>query len=351
MKSRVEPFAALAPSPRGPVTRRAVRSLLVALLSASIAGAAAGQEEQASGELAPGTQDAIGAAWLDQLNAYYASGDPADQPPTTEQGHGQLQAFDWRVAAVESGIVTFEETWAIRESTQWDEAFEDGETTSFELRIGLDAQPLAETKSAISSQTVEMSGGLQRRAFNVTFVPDEATGEWVLDAIGPPAGGNNYEFGLRRPRPVVPCPRLGDPSTAQDPFAMEPWCTAGGDGRELKVSPYRRADRHLSELYFDTTSCHRGAIFLWTGWPLGEPRDPTVGFRNTYVRDPRGTVKGVKGYRRNATLPKDAVSTGVTNGYATIWTSARVGERAIFVQVGDRFERWPRDTSIGCPSN
>jgi hypothetical protein len=324
---------------------------MIALLVASMAGAVAAQDEAADGELSPEAQDAIGAAWLEQLNDFYASGDPADMPPATAQGLEQLRMFDWRFAAVESRIATFDETWAVFESTQWDEAFEDGETTSFELRIGLDVQPLAETTSGISGQTVEMSAGVGRRAFNATFVPDEATGEWVLDAIGPPAGGETYEFGLRPPRPVVPCPRLGEPSTARDPFAMEPWCTAGGDGRELKVAPYRRADRHLSELYFDTASCYRDAIFLYTGWPPGEPRDPTVGFRNTFVRDPRGTVDGVSGYRRNATLPKDAVSTGVTNGYATIWTSAEVGDRAIFVQVDDRFERWPRDTSAGCPSN
>jgi hypothetical protein len=324
---------------------------MLVMLSASMTWAVAAQDEEGGGELPPEAQDAIGAAWLDEFNAFYASGDHADIPPTTEQGLEQLRLFDWRFAAVESGIATFEETWAIRESTQWDEAFEDGQTTSFALRIGLDVLPLAETMSGINGQTVEMSAGVGRRAFNATFVPDEATGEWVLDDIGPPAGGDTYEFGLRPPRPVVPCPSFGNPSTARDTFAMQPWCTAGGEGRELKVAPYRRADRHLSELYVDTTSCFRDATFLWTGWPPGEPRDPTVGFRNTYVRDPRGTVRGVEGYRRNATLPKDAVSTGVTNGYATLWTSAAVGDDAIFVQVGDRFERWPRDTSVGCPGN
>ena len=335
------------------VTRRAVRALMVALLATAMAGAVAAQEQSASGELTPEARDSIGAAWLDQLYAFYASGDPADIPPTSEQGLEQLRMFDWRFAAVEAGIATFDETWAVFESTLWDEAFGGaGETTSLELRIGVDAQPLAETKSTLSGQTVEMSGGVQRRAFNATFVPDGVSGDWVLDAIGPPAGGKTYEFGLRTPRPVVPCPRLGNPSSARDPFVMEPWCTAGGDGRKLKVAPTKRADRHLSELYFDSTTCFRDAIFVWTGWPPGEPMDPTVGLRHTYVRDPLGKVKGVKGYRRNVVLPKDAVSTGVTNGYATIWTSAKVGDKAVFVQVGDRFERWPSATrSAGCPSN
>lgn len=47
----------------------------------------------------------------------------------------------------------------------------------------------------------------------------------------------------------------------------------------------------------------------------------------------------VKGYRRNGKLPRDAVSTGVTNGSATLWTSEKMGEKAVFVQVGDRFEK------------
>ena len=85
------------------------------------------------------------------------------------------------------------------------------------------------------------------------------------------------------------------------------------------------------------------------GWPPGSPHQMLGSY--AYVRDPRGIVKKryLQGpsYRRDVRPPKDAISTGITNGYATIWTSERVGDRAIFVQIGDRFERWPR-TDFGC---
>jgi len=332
------------------------RALIAALAAVMLLpGGAMAQEDpptqDETGELFPEIQDAIGAAWLDELNGFYASGDPADLPSTTEQGLERLRAFDWRFAVAESGLATFHETWDIHESTQSDLAIVDGETVDFELRLGIDVERLAETKTGTSDRTVEMTDGVQRRAFNVTFVQGPTPGTWLLDAIGEPAGGR-YEFSFRELRPARPCPRLGNSSTARDPFTMEPWCTAGGDGRHLKVAPYKRKDRYASDLYFATKSCGwDAAIFLYLGWPPGEPKDIHSGFENIYVRDPRSEVPGVKRYRRDAKLPKDAVSTGVTNGYATIWTSETVGERAIFVQVGDRIERWPQDTSVGCTGN
>jgi len=64
------------------------------------------------------------------------------------------------------------------------------------------------------------------------------------------------------------------------------------------------------------------------------------------VRDPAGEItKG--GFRVDATLPDDAVSTGITNGRSTIGPSDGVGRRAIFIAVDGRVERWPR-TWAGC---
>ena len=84
------------------------------------------------------------------------------------------------------------------------------------------------------------------------------------------------------------------------------------------------------------------------GWPPGAPRDMLES--REYIRDPEGQVPGADAYRRNVRKPKDAISAGITNGWATIWTSRTLGEDAILVQVGPRFERWPRVTA-GCTGN
>ena len=71
-----------------------------------------------------------------------------------------------------------------------------------------------------------------------------------------------------------------------------------------------------------------------------------------YIRDPGGKARKAlgrafspPGFRRDFHPPSDAISTGITNGYATIWTSEKLGDKWLLVQVGDRFERWSR--SIG----
>ncbi len=79
-----------------------------------------------------------------------------------------------------------------------------------------------------------------------------------------------------------------------------------------------------------------------------------MGFGNThwYIRDPRGKARqergfgpSSEGFRRDVRPPKDAISSGITNGYATIWTSEKLGDKWLLVQVGNRFEGWPQ--SIG----
>ena len=80
------------------------------------------------------------------------------------------------------------------------------------------------------------------------------------------------------------------------------------------------------------------------GRPVGDPIDPWTAGR--YVRDPGGEVTE-GGLRPDVAMPEDAVSTGITNGRATIWTSDSTGRKAIFVTVDGRVERWPR-TWAGC---
>ncbi|MFV2065149.1 MAG: hypothetical protein ACC726_16790, partial [Chloroflexota bacterium] len=187
------------------------------------------------------------------------------------------------------------------------------------------------------------------RSFNPVFIRKPGTDDWRLDDIGPPKG--RYEFGLVKAPRARPCPGLGDPSAADDPFRMQPWCTANGDGRRLEISGRRPNEDASPALFFLRTACGwDDALFVDIGWPPGEPRDATDGLAHRYVRDPARQVPGAKRYSRRVKRPKDAISTGVTNGYATIWISKKLGEDAILVQVGDRFERWPQ-SGAGCMGN
>lgn len=337
----------------GPTARRGATLCLVMAALAASSGTGPVARAQADPGLSPEEQDAIGATWLDGLNSYYASGDSVDIPPVTENGLEALRAYDWRFGAVEAGTAKFEETWDIFESTQWDETIVDDELASFELRLGFDVARLAATIDAVSGQTVELTDGVQRRVLNATFVSGEAPDAWLLDAIGPPKG--SLDLGLRELASVVPCPRLGNPARARDPFRMQPWCTANGEGRRLTVSGFRDGgEGPMPDLSFPGISraCGWEAVtMLVTGWPPGTPINGGTDFQeHRYVRDPRGEVPGAGAYRRSVRPPRDAVSTGVTNGHATIWTSESLGENAILVQIGDRFERWP-STDAGCPSN
>ncbi len=327
---------------------RSVISLCAALMLLLAALPATAQETN-DRRLKPGEQDAVGAAWLDDLRGYYASGDPADLPAMTPSGLEEMRAHDWRFGVVEAGLATFRESWDIVESTQWDEVLVDGEHVSIDLRIFIDVAQLAETLDGETGRPVEMTDGIGRRAFNATLVRGSGTDDWRLDGIGPPAGRNRFFF---ESAPVVACPGLKDPRVASDPFKMRPWCTANGEGRKLRVGPLTQRSEIAPALSFpSSTGCGwDDALFVDIGWPPGEPLDSTDGVAHRYVRDPAREVPGAKRYSRSAKPPRDAISTGVTNGYATIWTSRKLGEDAILVQVGDRFERWPQ-SGAGCTGN
>ena len=330
------------------ITVKPIAALGLALLIWTT-GPAVAQEDPG---LTPDEQIAVGAAWLDRLNRYYASGDPVDLPSTTPQGLESLRSYDWRFRAVEAedGSVRFSEAWDLFESTPYDELVVGDEHAMFELRLGYDVARLAEALDAASGQILEMTDGVQRRVFNAAFVPGAAAGEWALDQIRVPQAMGSFDFFSER-APVVPCPRMGNPARAGNPFRMRPWCTANGDGRRLTVGGYRGGqERPYPDLAFTgRNNCWSNAVtIVVTGWPPGSQIEPNTDFR--YIRDPRGEVSAAGAYRRNVRPPRDAVSTGVTNGYATIWTSEALGSDAILMQVGNRFERWP-STDAGCTGN
>jgi len=318
------------------------------LLSATFVGATVAQDGAATGELSPGAQATIGAAWLDGLNAYYASGDPADLSSATEQGIEAIRAYDWRFDAVEADEARFDETWDLIDSSPVDMEMTDGQTTAFEVRLTYQVAPRAEGLDGATGEPTELALGPERRVISAKFAHDPNTDAWLLDDVGLPLGGP-FDFGLLPAAPVRPCPGLASAGTGADPFLIKPWCTADGDGREVT---FGRLDPRLEfapEIRVAKAGCGwDDAIAMDIGWPPGAPRDMLQ--LREYIRDPSGEVPGAGSYRRDVRRPKDAISTGITNGQATIWTSESLGEDAILVQVGSRFERWPRVTA-GCTGN
>ena len=277
-------------------------------------------------------QRAIAQPWIDALWSFYATGDDGELTRlATPQGLERLRTVDWRFQAVESGAVRFREAPEIVEfydSFEWCTSGTDLVALDLDsiIRIG----PGAITLDAALDTPIEAVGGEYRRGVKVSFIQAPGTDDWLVDDVTVSAFPPDY----RESRPAIPCPGLGDPRRASDPFLMKPWCTANGDGR--KVPEW--TGRPGGELGIGRPSCWPGAHQMILGLPPGTPLDRNVG---TYVRDPRGTARGSRGFRLDFRPPKDAISTGITNGYATIWTSEKLGDSWLLVQVGDRFERWP----------
>jgi hypothetical protein len=65
-----------------------------------------------------------------------------------------------------------------------------------------------------------------------------------------------------------------------------------------------------------------------------------------FVRDPDGRFDRrwplPMAYVADARMPRDAYSTGLTDGEFEIWVSPAADAKAIWARRGDRIERWPR---------
>ncbi len=288
---------------------------------------------------------AIARPWIDALWAFYSNGDDAALTAlATARGMERLHAIDWRAQAVERNLVRFREEAHVLDLDGWQEWCADGDQL-----VGLDVAPIiqiaagARTFDASRDAPTEAVQGAQVRSIALSFVRDAASERWLLDDIGPSEFRPTYV----KPRAARPCPGLRDPSAGADPFLMEPWCSADGDGRRIPTQ-----GSHGLELAVSRPDCLAGAHEIAIGLPPGTPWNSDVGNVRFYLRDPGGKARralgrpfGATGFRRDFRPPNDAISSGITNGYATIWTSEKLGDEWLLVQVGNRFERWPR--SIG----
>lgn len=302
--------------------------------------------ETAAEEITPELVEATTQAWVDALWSYYATGQPDLTGLATSEGLADLRAYDPRFRAVEAGDLRFLEEptlVAVAGSALGDPPEEvDGEQVTFEATMTVDVAPYAETHPAGDDRISELVTGRQRRVAQLQFRREPGSDAWLLDGTGPPADPD-YVVGLPEPAPERPCPGLGQ-RRGGDPLLRRPWCTADGDGRVLVDGEGAAAP----EIIVEREPCGpgtRSAYFMYLGSPPGAP----IGFWESgdFVRDPRGVLPGTEGYRRSIRLPRDAISTGITNGPVTLWTSESLGPDALIVQVGRRFELWP-SSEVGC---
>lgn len=298
-------------------------------------------------DVTPAEMQAVTETWVDALWSFYSTGETDLSALATPNGLEELRAYDWRYRAVESGSMRFVEVHELVDTSgrePW-EFGPDGEHIAFGVDFVVDVAPYAEADVAGEDMTIEIVTGRQRRIANAMFRREPGTETWLVDGVGPPADPD-YTVGLEAPGAPRPCPRRSRVRSGSDPFLATPWCTAGGDGRSLVSGDSNRSGP--PEIIVEREPCGPGSTSAHVMYVGSPPGAPIGSFESgDYVRDPQGVMPGPKAYRRDVRLPRDAISTGITNGTATIWTIASVGQAAIFVQVGNRFERWPR-SRVGC---
>lgn len=326
---------------------RLITWALAALIGATApASLLAHEADGTTGHLSSEDLERLTQTWVEELWAHYATGESGLPDLTTPTALEGLQAEDWRYSAVTNGSRYFQEDVAIvPDGIHIDEPeSEDGEVLVRPVEVLVEVAPFARAIDQATGRTVEVESGAQRRAMRLEFRREPGTDAWSVADVGVPRRLRDPDLGWVEPTDPNPCPGFGSDA---DPFLAKPWCTAGGDGR--KLVPGYRGPSEIELTKGEPGSCFTGTYTLLLGSPPGSPVGRYDGY--VYARDPNAApadmvVAGPR-YRRDAALPADAISTGITNGRVTLWTSATVGDKAIYVQIGNRFERWPL-VDFGC---
>lgn len=282
--------------------------------------------------------DAIAADFVEGLERYYE--DPTGTDPCslfTAQGIESALEIDARFAAVARGElrimadlqyrIRFESSHDLRERPP-----------RVPLAVIFDVAPGAETHAPPDGPVTSVAAA-ERTGYHIAFVFDGH--RWLADRVGPL--DNEMAQYATLPAPVPPGPPCAglvrDPAGApfDDDSAERVWCDRGGDGLVLQ----RYEQVHLITRYWCDEE--RAAI-LTIGQPIGARIDPLQ--RHEYVRDPDDAFLDLawlaEPFRADVDLPADAVQTGWTNGNIELWVSPSEIERALYVQVAEQFERWPR---------
>jgi hypothetical protein len=201
--------------------------------------------------------------------------------------------------------------------------------------IALVAEPGAELVDAKTGLVLQRWNERQHFAMEVSLQYNGQTGGWRAVSLGPPFEWHDDPPGL--PAPAVKCPGLSrDRPDDADLVRGRRWCFGGSDGT--------LATRE-QVIVFDRYPCGTSRAAIMTlGWPVGAQVDHLDAYQ--FVRDPDGLFDRQWplpiAYVADARLPRDAYSTGLTDGEFEIWVSPSAEAKAIWARHGRKFERWPR---------
>ena len=275
--------------------------------------------------------DTFAAALVDLYDADKAA---ALDAAFTAEGAVSALAYDWRLRGAQRGETTFRGDVTVRGWGTTDERPLDQPPT-LKANIALMAAPGAELVDARTGAVLQRWGERQHFAMEVKLQYEANTGGWRALSLGPPFEWHDDLPAV--PAPAVKCPGLSrDRPDGADLVRGRRWCFGGRDGtlatREQVV-------------VFDRYPCGTSrASILTVGWPVGAQIDLLDAHQ--FVRDPDGLFDRQwplpSAYVGNARLPKDAYTTGLTDGEFEIWVSPAADASAIWARHGRRFERWPR---------
>jgi len=282
--------------------------------------------------------EAIAADFVEGLESYYE--DPSGTDPCalfTAQGIRTALEADARFAAVTRGElrITADLEYRIRFESSHDLR---KRPPRVPVAVIFDVAPGAQTHTPPDGPVTSIAAP-ERTGFHIVFAFDGH--RWLADRVGM-LDEETAQYATL-PAPVPPGPPCADVvhDPADAPFDDDGdervWCDRGGGGLVLQ----RYEQVHLITRYWCDEE--RAAI-LTIGQPIGARIDPLQ--RYEYVRDPDDAFLDLawlaEPFRSDVDLPADAVPTGWTNGNIELWVSPSEIERALYVQRGDRVERWPR---------
>jgi hypothetical protein len=293
--------------------------------------------------------DVIARTFVTQLAGIYAWTPGADPCAAfTVRGLASAVAVDANLRAVAEGSARIESelVYRLRSEGVYDLRLR---PPSVPLNLAFDLPEGSRTTDPTSG-SVEVSAFPQRVGLHVVFVFDGH--RWRADEVGPITDSSDLVWATipATPSPGPPCTGFRrDPAGAtfdqrsglslMEGAERRIWCDEDGRGRRIHVPEQL--------VFFTRFPCDRGSIAVLTlGRPIGAALDPLV--RWEYMRDPKGEARAMGWLRGNgrydgdARLPRDARSTGWTNGNITIWTAPSEHDAAIYVKRGSVVERWPR---------
>ncbi len=278
--------------------------------------------------------DAIETFAAGLVDLYDADNAAALDAVFTADGAVSALTYDWRLRGAQRGETSFRADVSVRGWGTTDERPLDQPPT-LNANIALMAGPGAELVDATTGAILQRWNERQHFAMEVRLQYEANVSGWRALSLGPPFEWHDDPPGV--PAPAVKCPGLSrDRPDDADLVRGRRWCFGGRDGTLATKEQV---------IVFERYPCGTSrASILTVGWPVGAQID---GFdAHQFVRDPDGLFDREWPlpipYVASGRLPKDAYSTGLTDGEFEIWVSPSADAKAIWVRHGRKVERWPR---------